>query len=201
MTMLWSPILLSSMWLTSCTDLNLFKSGGLAGQGTTPVKIIDPVDPKDHGKCSLEFNLSRGSSLAPEKKKGDKTCLEYSPQAYQGADATGATILIISAVWCGPCKSIKAEFSQLQDIADKHKATVKIFLDSAQTTQSAIDSYGPAEFFVSLDIAALESKFGRIASFPTIIVIDKNGQQVMKSVGYSSVSGLFSEIDSKLEQL
>ena len=131
------------------------------------------------GSCTTKFKVGRGSSLAPEVKKNDMACVEYSPKAYQGAGATGATVIVVSATWCEPCKQFKTEFPDLLDIAEKHKATVKVFVDSA--TQSEIDHYGPEEFFVSQDLDAIEKKYGVISYFPKIFVIDKNGQLVQET--------------------
>lgn len=217
--LIYSPILVASLFFSSCTDVNLFKSGGLvqsslktgAGIDTGNDKTKEQEEEKKeedktgpdyvyNGSCSLKFNLGRTSSLTPELKKGDQTCIEYSPKAYQGADSTGATIIIVSAVWCGPCQQLKSKFSELSDVAEKHKATVKIFLDSGQLTQSAMDGYGPSEFFVSSDIQALESKYGRLASFPTIFIIDKNGKRVKDIPNYGP-DYVISESDKFLETL
>lgn len=216
--LIYSPILMSSFLFFSCTDVNLFKSGGLMGglHGSNSNEELNPGgggssddnsaggggnssgDYTYNGKCSIKFDVGRSSSLSPEIKNGDKLCLEYSPKDYQGAGATGATVIIVSAVWCAPCHEYKNHYSQLLDVTEKHKATVKIFLEQSASS-SDVAGYGPSEFFVSKDIKALESIVGRIGGFPTTFILDKNGQVKYKQEGFGT--SIFSEIDNVLSGL
>jgi hypothetical protein len=145
------------------------------------------------GSCKSKIKLVRSSTLAPELKDGDAACVEYSPKAYQGADSTGATIVIVSATWCNPCTQFKSQYPALLDAAEKHKATVKVILQDG--TDSVARNYGLPDFFMSRDLRAFETQYGRVPYFPYIVLIDKNGNKI------KTLNPNVGEIEAELEKL
>lgn len=151
------------------------------------------------GSCVQKIKLERSSSLTPELKAGEQMCVEYSPKVYQGAGSTGATVVLVSATWCAPCKAFQKEYKKLLEVAEKHKATVKIILDR-RATDEQISSYpAPAEFFISKDLRAFEEGVlgagNRVPGFPTVYVINSKGKVVKE------LSASVSDIEDVLEKL
>lgn len=206
-------LILMNFFLFGCVDYNAFKVGA-----DTASSLTSELQPEEgaqeppaeggggggtqgyeyKGHCSAKFVVDKNSSLATELKNGDKACIEYSPKDFQGAGATGATVVIVSAVWCSPCKQLKTKFSELSDIAEKHKATVKIFLEKAATS-AEVAAYGPTDFFVSKDLKTLEGVVGPIGGFPTILILDKYGKVAFRMSGFSS--DVIAKLDEELSKL
>lgn len=193
-------VLTSLVSLVSCVDANFLKQAGAGAINSGGTNNLDRDNVKDDqkkddtvkeddntadykytGSCTKKFTLTKSSSLTPELKKGDSVCLEYSPKSYQGSGATGATIIIASATWCGPCKQFKEQFSQLQDLAERHKATIKIFLEPNESDSTVTNYTNVSEIFMSKDQTPIMQVF-QLRSYPSIVVLDNKGAVAGKPV-------------------
>lgn len=152
-----------------------------------------------NGSCVQKIKIDRPSVLAPEIKAGDLACIEYSPKAYQqGQGVTGATVVIVSATWCGPCNELKKHYSELLEVTEKHKASVKVILIDA--TPEQLNSYAPSEFFVSHFDENFSYVFGEVKYVPHIVILNNKGK-VVETVEGNSAKDRISNIESALENL
>ena len=107
--------------------------------------------------CNQNDKVEKNETTAIEKPQQAQMSL----QEHFGIKGK-LTVVDFSAGWCQPCQMFKPEF---QEAAKKLK--------------------GKAEF-ITIDVDA-EQEFAKqygIQSIPTVIVIDKNGKEVNRKMGY-----------------
>jgi thioredoxin-related protein len=99
--------------------------------------------------------------------------------ARQQAQKEGKAILVdfTGSTWCGPCKALKKNVFDKKEFAEfAEKKLVLLELDfPADTSKAPMASQKLAQQF-------------KVEGFPTIVILDKNGKELGRTVGYGGDS-------------
>jgi thioredoxin 1 len=81
--------------------------------------------------------------------------------------ASGDSLLIFSATWCGPCKTMKADIDKDPKIVEGYE-------------------WGYVDIDKNVDV----KEEYRVRSVPTIVVLDDDNKEIGRVVGYKGSAGL-----------
>ena len=119
------------------------------------------------------------ATLFWQANAAEATWLTDLPQAQAQAKSDNKIVLLdfTGSDWCGWCIKFKKEVldtSAFQDYAAK--SVVLVELDYPKKTEQAAE--------LKKANAALKSKY-KITGFPTFVVLDQNGKEIGRQVGYA----------------
>ncbi len=123
-----------------------------------------PAFAADFPKGSPKFKSDLGSALGAAKKEGKPV------------------IAIFSAVWCGPCQTMKRDVYPSDAVKSYHDKFVWAYLDAdSSSNQSAMKKFG-------------------VSGIPHIEFLDSTGKSVGKQVGSSSADGFAKTLEDILKK-
>ena len=130
--------------------------------------VVEPFDP---GMTQAEERVKRDTFRADRTAERAPTPLKWESTltgAMKLAGMTGKRILVdFTATWCGPCKT----------------------MDELVFSSKAVVDAGADTIFVKVDADAQRDiiKKYKVSAYPTLVVLDANGKEVNRVLGYQSI--------------
>ena len=104
------------------------------------------------------------------------------------------------ASWCGPCKRSFPWMNELQEqYGTNGFEVIAVNLDASRKDANEFLSKIPANFDVAFDIKGITAKTYKLIAMPSSFLINRKGELVHKSLGYSNQEKKI--IEAKIQQL
>ncbi|MEZ5162964.1 MAG: thioredoxin family protein [Fimbriimonadaceae bacterium] len=135
----------------------------------------------DPGWTQAEEEANR-DTLAPDKaaKKAEKPVPfshNYEEAVVQASKGKKRMLIDFEATWCGPCKTMDELVYTAQDVVDAASGLVCVKVDGDERRD-------------------LTEKFN-VGAYPTMILLDENGKEIGREVGYRSVNQMVAFLKKK----
>ncbi len=172
-------------WFLACDRASLLKAASrsleshawLDGQAYRPT-VIDPhgrkisFEPFDPGYTEAE-EAAKADTLAPERNapRADKPLPfghDHAAALAQAKKDNKRVLVDFETTWCGPCKTMDQLVYTAKPVVDAAKDFVAVKVDG-DDHKDLVKQYG-------------------VTAYPTIVLLDSDGKELRRAVGYRSVA-------------